>query len=435
MMPSRREPLRLVRLEVLTPTHLGSAAGEAALDRPTERESFFGLPFVPDSALKGNLAASWGDVDDLVVNEPREARFGSPDRGGEAGKPDRPGRPSPFSIGNGELISFPMPTREGRVAWVVPALSLARLLEREGLPADEAAAAGLVAIERFESPERFAAWPARPAVDALAGMEALDQPLSDDLAGSVGSRLDRYLGAGHETGSRIVVSSRTAGRLFHQAAELRSLTALGVGKVVSSGTLRRVELVPPGTVFVATLSGKAPDLPPRLQVGAWESLGCGWLALGAIEPRTATKTSFESGDLLDPAAEMADMHQAIERLAAEAPELAAKAGAAIDRFGPRAAFTGFASALAFALAKARPSDPEPSLEARAHRWLLGTLLDLAGGVPAVREVSQPLLDWLVRDRFSSFRLAQEKDRTLLRWRWLRRSAELGLANLAEGPPE
>src|SRR5437763_15492238 len=110
----------LVRFAALTPANLGSAYGEATLDRPTRKEARFGLPYLPDSALKGVLAGALGDE-----GEAREALFGSADRDATDTQPGRFGEPSPVIFGNGELLAFPVPVVGGAPAWVFPALHLA----------------------------------------------------------------------------------------------------------------------------------------------------------------------------------------------------------------------------------------------------------------------------------------------------------------------
>lgn len=135
---------QLVRLEAISPAHLGAAEGGAALDRPTQKDALTELPYVPDSALKGVLASRFGNPSDEEPNAGREAIFGAPDRAGSPGRPRRPGRPGALVAGNGEMLCFPLPARDGLPVRCFPALAVARFLRRAPAGDDVAAASDLL---------------------------------------------------------------------------------------------------------------------------------------------------------------------------------------------------------------------------------------------------------------------------------------------------
>jgi CRISPR/Cas system CMR subunit Cmr4 (Cas7 group RAMP superfamily) len=446
-----------LRLETLTSTQVGSAAGEATLDRPTQKEAQFGLPYLPDSALKGVLAAPLGDVPvegdtdeegNQKTNPARERVFGRPDRG------TVPGRPARLVVGNGELLCFPVPVHQGPPAWVFPAAAVSRFLALDpDLPQDSnrTDAEQLLAQVELESDKRrcfaFPAWP-RLAVDV--GLGELRGVSVRRNRKALLAVLRRYAGAAlPEKAAVMVAAAKVAGSLWRQAAELRTLTAVdGETRTVAGATLRRVELIPPGTVFLSLVSlGAEPDgedqlalEPPLVQVGARESLGFGCVAASAVDGVGGTKDETpDPGEASPPLPQlgghrwMMEAHAAVEALRATGEEaLLDKAKSAVDKLGPRVRFGGVESAVAFSLAKAKPRHAEPKAEARAHRWMLGFVLGLGAEVPAKEGAATRLNAWLESEPFEGETLRQQEEAILGRWLWLRRFSEFGFE---EAPPE
>jgi CRISPR/Cas system CMR subunit Cmr4 (Cas7 group RAMP superfamily) len=420
----------LLRLEALTPAHLGSAAGDASLDRPCQKDALWGLPFVPESALKGVWAGRLENSFETVANPRRERIFGSPDR------PAERGRPAPLSLGNGDLLCFPLPVAEGPPAWVFPALHLARLLRLDpGLSGEEGFAAVLGGLESSSLPLVFA-WPALPRAQALSGFQRLTGASVREEAEALREQLLRYAGPFLPAAAPLlVVANREARRLWLAAAERRTLTALDrKTRTVREGTLREVELIPAGTVFVSLLTCED-DLdvpwPERLQVGAWEGLGCGWMRPVLITSEAGLPSAREEDPARPPRIPdepevMAAIHQAVQALAGQPDELRKTIKSAVDNFGPRAQFAGLEAALAFELAKAKPMHRKPGKEARAHRWLLSALL-LPSPRPPREDATLPeAVEWLNENPFTTDWMAGHRDLILLRWQWLRRFAEFGL---------
>jgi CRISPR/Cas system CMR subunit Cmr4 (Cas7 group RAMP superfamily) len=422
----------LLRLEVLTPANLGSAAGEAGLDRPTQKDAQSGLPFLPDSALKGVLAGFFGKTplgEDDSPDDARERIFGSPDR------TDAPGSPANLVLGNGELLSFPLPAPDGTVVQVVPALAAGRVLRLDPAAGEvHRDALSLLALLEGKPEPRAFAWPDLPDLPGSNGLAPLTDATARRGAAPLLAHLQRYLrGPLPEGDSLAVVSSATARHLWWLAAERRALTALQAGeKTAASGSLRTIELIPHGTLFfsrVSCLEEISRALPERFQVGAWESLGLGWVEMSRVEAagggeETAAPGGFRSGPRLPKETDvMIAMHHAVRRLRDEPEGLQGAVKAAITNFGPRAQFSGIEAALAFELAKAKPVKSEPKTDAKAHRWLLSTLLGAGGEEPFD---GGALTSWLREAPFETGEPAARRPLLLTRWHWLRRFAEFGL---------
>ncbi len=424
----------LLRLEAVTALHTGSAAGEASLDRPVQKDAQTGLPFLPDSALKGVLASRYGDVPEKGTNPERESRFGSPDRSGHHGAPPSTGRSGPLVLGNGELLAFPLPSRPGPT-WVFPALTLAWALRFEPGATDVSALLSLLSeIER--SAGKAFAWPKLPLLDVPLPPEPLSGVSVRQQEQALVALLRRLAGPSLPADAPLaVLSSRDAARLWPAASDRRVLTALDSStRTVLDGALRRVELIPPGALFLSLVTCETGfpaafcELDDDLfQIGAWESLGLGWLrpsrVQAAAQPSPLPPVAQAGSPLrsFNATRVMVEAHQAVRRLIAEAaPPLRCAVRSAARRFGGRAQFSGLEAAFAFELAKAKPAHRKPSKDAQAHRWLLAVLLSTSPEPPADLGPSSFLLAELREGLFIPGRLAARRELILTRWLWLAR---------------
>jgi CRISPR/Cas system CMR subunit Cmr4 (Cas7 group RAMP superfamily) len=418
---------QLVRWSARTPANLGSSQGAATLDRPTQKDAVFGLPYLPDSALKGVAAGRFGDE-----GKEREALFGSADRPATASQASRYGEAGPVIFGNGELLAFPLPVAGGPPAWVFPALHLAKALRLEGEALDDRLLRLLRSIEDPEIP-RVVAWPDLPRIGAALRLVPSRDPLTRAAAPALLALLARYAGSVLPAEApRLVVSAANAGVLWRFAAERRALVEIETRtRTVAPGSLRFVELIPAGAVFlswVSCLAGPGLEL-SALQLGAWEGAGLGWFEASAVEPpREAPLPSLPKDSKPDPSPSayprvLVEAHQAVQALAGLEPGLQRAIRSATRQFGSRAQFSGLEAALAFELAKARPAQARPSVEARAHRWLLSALLTSSPRPPAERGASEELRTWIASDPFSPGRLEGQRPDLLERWLWLARFCE------------
>lgn len=404
---------RLLRLTALTPANCGESAGTAAVDRPVARDAWHDLPYLPSSAVKGVLAGRRGNAS--ARNGDRATVFGAPDDDLAAG-----GRPARIVFGDGEPLGFPVVLRQGRRGWVAVAATIHRLA---GLGMIEAP--GLRRIERPNGYEAF---------DADGLVPAVRLPLAADRFGLAAGLLRSLLGLAD--GVPVVLAApEAATALWLEAVERRTLTALGDDGVVRSGSLRSVELLPAGSVFVSlasNLTSEEVDLGPAspLQLGAWEGVGLGYFEAEVLgKPVRAVarevSTSGEGAPLPQPSAPHEVMRRVFEAMAVlrERPE-ASRVRSAIFDLGPRLRIRGVPATLAFCLAKAGGGESgegvgtAPRRESRerlAYRWLLGEFFGRSAA-PSITELRAAVVAVIGGDQglpadFEAVRL------------WLRRYAE------------
>lgn len=334
------------------------------------------MPYLPGSALKGVLGARLGPH--------RAALFGAPDHDLSGG-----GRPAEVIVGDGEPLAFPVLLGEGRRGFVFVAATLYRL-----------ATLGLLEVPGLRRVEREDG----VAVDGAAALPAVAARLPRARFGVAFGWMRRL--AGIDASVPAVLAAPQAARLLWEAAvEARTLTALDGANVVRGGSLRRIELVPAGTVFLSLVTNRTSsevDLGPSaaLQIGAWEGIGLGWFAAEGVAVSMAEERGEEGLDGAESTSLQAGAPHEVMLRAFEAVETlrgrpeAARARSAIFDLGPRLRIRGLPATLAFCLAKAggdEPPDPPGSgdeavlpVERRAYRWLLGQLFGI--GADAAHEV-------------------------------------------------
>lgn len=398
-------PLELLRVTLLTPSNFGGAEGDAAVDRPVARAAWSGLPYLPFSTLKGVLAARWGShgLGSSPASEKRHLLFGSAASDGATGNP----QPAQIVLGDGELLAFPLATRAGVPIFVLPATSLYRLHLLHGSPVVDFASfaqddrACMSTLSRSELPLRRL-----PVRSFPPGASCL-------------SLLRGLCGIGPH-GHLLVAGPEAARQLWELAVERRSLTALGDGKRVRARSLRRVERIPSGTLFVSHVTCNRPlseivlsDRP--IQIGAWESVGNGFARVEPIELSDPEPSAVPEAGLAPPSPAAAsspraeheilrEAYRACRNLADTAPAQAVLVRSILRDLGARWRRRGLEPTLAFLLAKAQPArgGPEGHERRQAHRWVLARLIgidqrDLARRLaPLVAGVEKPPDDLVPR---------------------------------------
>ena len=361
-----------LRLAALTPANCGDTGGSAAVDRPIAVDAWSQLPYLPHSALKGVLAGRQGNVHlrGGGLNTRRTDLFGAPDEN-DAGT----GRAGDLVFGDGEVLAFPVLLRDGRRAMVAVAAALWRLARHGILPEttrrveDERAYDG--PVSRSELPP-------------------LPEPLRTARFGIDSTALSALLGFR----GPVIVAAREAARDLRQVAvEERTLTALGNDRTVRSGSLRTIELIPSGTLFislVSNLSGKETNLGAAspIQLGAWETTGCGYFSAAVLAlPPAGAPPSGEPSEGGDTTAQPQPRHEVMRTVFLAVRDLrdpkprpeAARTRSAIFDLGPRLAQRGLAVTLAFCLAKtgggedAEASEDRVRTERVAYRFILRQL--------------------------------------------------------------
>lgn len=413
-------------LELVTPANFGSGEGRADVDRPTVKDPQRNLPYVPHSVIKGVIAGRHGDIDEVEAerSRTREERYGSPDR------PDRLGEAGPVVFGDGELLSYLLPGRDGGEVRVFPAPVVAQCLA--GSPASESRAA---ALELLDLVERLARAGASEPVAGDSGSETARSPRSwtwlDDgkvqnLWQHLRGEIRRWIGPGSKgTEPWLVASGRGAATGWTMAHEERTATAIDPERhTVADGSLRSIELCPAGTVFVSRLSVARPgldlDFPELLQIGAREAEGFGFcrVALGGETAGPGSRAeiavaSTPARSSRSAARVMAEMHQRLLSAKDEPAPVRGAIRAVITHFGGRAHFQGLRNAVSFSLAKAKPGSSAASPEPLAHRWFLEALLE-----------PEPSLAIWAREPGVLETLDPQREALFERWLWLRRYAEL-----------
>ncbi|MBI2841710.1 MAG: hypothetical protein HYX75_25630 [Acidobacteria bacterium] len=352
----------LLRITLLTPANFGSTSGSPAIDRPISVDVFQELPYVPGSSLRGVLAGRKGNVRNETggFNNSRTEVYGSPDDG------LNPGVPSRVVLGDGEILCFPVPLDGGGMARVFAAAPLTKMIRIAGWTSS-------LLPPRLKHQEYLATFVLPGATTELRQSSAtIDWQAISDLAGT-------------DPSGNLIMAGREAAKVFwRKSSETRTLTAVdAMTGIVKDGSLRVIELIPAGTVFLSfvTVSSDTPLLladDQLVQLGGWESTGFGYAWIeNAAEPTGGGPIFVPTHGAASVESEVSVMKrvfQAVQGVGAseEAPVIYSLC----RELGPRWGASGIGGALGFCLAKAKlAARPETGLscETRAYRMFLQVL--------------------------------------------------------------
>ena len=356
---------QFIRIQLLTNANFGSASGKATLDRPTQVDAYFGLPFIPNSSLRGVIRA----LCELDYHPLLKSAFGQPDTDDEGKRiPDVPGK---LVIGNGDVLAFPVLSEIGVRCWIFPVQHIYKFLALEGIFAstlklqrlaqliyytqreDKTNALGIPGIPFLNTPFSIKQIPINPNRDEIAQlMKVLRKWCVDWIP---------------EKDHILIVSHQTANYLWDKAADTRDATALNSKKTAKPQSLRRIETIPEGTIFlslVTYLDDRPLNFVNRpIQLGSSEGKGLGFCRLAVVkeedsETPTPAIATTSAEEMLTDAEIMLKIYSTIDEFARDenaGEELQKKTSAAIGNFGWRMQTEGLEAALAFALAKAKPN--------------------------------------------------------------------------------
>lgn len=426
----RTDPQHLfIRIQLLQNANFGAASGKVTLDRPTQVDAYLELPFVPNSTLRGVLRnqIEWYPG----AGQNADAMFGTRLKQPESPQVLRENDPGKLIVGNGDPLAFPVLSADGRRCWVLPYVFLAKFMMLDSLCGTVIQTPRIGQSLRQADPKvgRMLALPEAPPLETSRKIKPVPPASLGDEIDLLRTALARWAGDWLPADEPwLIVDDRTATALWLQAAEIRDQTALDERKVARDQSLRRIETVPEGTLFLSWLSwlgeGDLSLDPLTIQLGSGEGKGSGFCRIAPLggskaapakapqppaEPRPSTRIESDSEA-------MVYIYKKIQQLQTPPDRtFQKKLRSAIGDVGWRIKSAGMETALSFALAKAKPDKPDPKPEQLAYRWLLKTLLNASGDLSS-------LAGQLFDQDFSP----EEKINLLRRWQWLRKYSEVEL---------
>lgn len=415
---------QFMRIQLLTNANFGSASGRATLDRPTQVDAYYGLPFIPNSSLRGVIRA----LCELERHPLLESAFGQPDTDEEGKRiPDVPGK---LVIGNGDVLAFPVISETGERCWIFPVQHIYKFLalgELFASPLKLQRLAQLIYYNQREDKTSALGIPEIPFLNTPFSVKQIPiNPNREEIA-KLMKVLRKWCGDWiPENDHILIVSHQTANYLWDKAADTRDSTALNSKKTANPQSLRRIETIPEGTIFLSLVT-YLDDRPLAfvnrpVQLGSSEGKGLGFCRLAIVEEENTeiilpalAATSAEEMPI--DADIMMAIYLSINDLTRNQNVDAAfrkKTRSAIGDFGWRMHTEGLEAALAFSLARAKPYSAKRTIENDAYNWFLQTLLDTDGALKPMRG------DQWFAETFTE----TEKITIWQRWLWLRKYAEL-----------
>ena len=430
---------QLVAIQLLNNANFGSASGRVTLDRPTQLDAYSGLPFIPNSSLRGVLRNWWEFQDSPPLQT--KLLFGTKDKYQHREESNEPQHvleidhePGNLIIGNGDIIAFPLLAENGKRCWILPLEMICKYIAIEKLYGMTTDIKNVVNALSARTGDNILAlgMPGLPAISAPFGFQQIYIVTDTVLAEirSLHTLLRRWWGAWFpKNESLVIVKGKSAEVLWQQAAEIRDLTAVNKQKTALPQSLRRIETIPEGSLFLSLFtwlhSSELNFSGNVIQVGSNEGSALGFCRMMTIpntgltpEQISPEDATFETKELSHKS--MENMHRQIVAAARENNEkFNKKLKTIIGDLGWRLKKDGFEPAVAFALARAHPNKTTSQLgdEEKAYRWLLKTLFDKASDLK--------LYDG--QQWFSDPFDEAEKIQIMQRWEWLKKFSEIELS--------
>lgn len=415
-------------IKLLQAGNFGSASGEQTIDSPTQKEIYRELPFIPNSALRGVIKSAFEN--DASLQPQISSAFGHQDVNSE--NDNAPLQAAGYLIiGNGDLLAFPILSIDGKRCWVIPIGNILKLLEIEQLWNErkiEIPNLSNTFYSNYDKNKRAVIINTQIFPNFNFDIEIIREfDLREEIT-VLANYLNYFLGSYLPDDAIWIVASDSLSRtMWRHAAEIRTLTALSEQKTAQAQSLRRIELVPEGSLFISFLTWlgeqnvRLPDYP--LQVGGFEGHGLGTISLNAVE-----KTVIEQDDthptriLFGQQAlykheiqHMEEVYKAVSAVKGTNDQAMAKSVRAIIRsFASKVNQSGFENALGFELAKTKLNISDRKKESEAHAIFIQALL----------EKSDSQLNACWEELFSEQLTQQQKNKMLIRLDWLGRYSEI-----------
>ncbi len=327
-----------LRLKTITPANFGAGSGSTTIDNPVITDCYTGLPFIPDSTIKGVIAGLLGNVPESDIrNDERTQLFGAPDGSiNNEGEFVVKGNPSKFIFGDGELTCFPILSNQGERIYVFPLPQNISILKEMGITPSQ----DLYGIDE--------------------GHWCGKTPKGYHLSNFIGTNIDSSpiftLSGIYNPAYWIIAGNQIARKLWLSGKTIIQQTSLeSHNKRVKPQSLRCTEFIPEGSVFISRVSAntqKPLNYNPVMQMGGLENIGKGFLSIDeiTIANNQANPNNYNAGPNEDLPSAFSDISIFISNLEQGAD--LSKLLTYTHDFGVRWRMQGFEKTLSFCLAKA-----------------------------------------------------------------------------------
>lgn len=425
---------QIVRIQLLTNGNFGAASGRVTLDRPTQLDAYLGLPFIPNSSLRGVIRNFWETIPSPPVDT--EKAFGTRREEEKETEERKENQPGNFIIGNGDLLAFSVSTAEGERCWIVVMhtvckyIRLGELSDNSFSEYDNILQLAQAIYNLSGKIHPVVGLPRIPDLSLPYSLDQIAAPDFKDVIKSFLALLEYWVGdwlPKNET--LLVVDEDIARYLWQREAEIRDMTALTKKKIAKPQSLRRIETIPEGSLFLSFISGYgSPPISHRIdgiQFGSGEGVGLGFCRLASLKgdgPNDMKIPSFDTEEVSGSVAEFKIMgevfnavYKAENSISRMDEDFRKKVRSAVRMFGWRMTDEGLTAAIAFALAKAKPyaKSRGENDEKEVYRWVLKVVLNDNGDLKKYK--GKP---WFTED----FK-PQDKQLVYLRWKWLSKFSE------------
>lgn len=376
----------------LTPANFGTQWGTIYVDSPTQIDEQYGLPYIPNSALKGILRSNI-ELTKKNANLIKKHHFGTPDGPIEKEKFGSEGK---IIFGNAYPVIFPFKFLNREKAFIVPIVNLYYLNNFISFIAIDSKVNDLFKTIISEDKNRniFCLNSFNILSDFKINLYPYRVP--SETIEEILKILSKLTSSNFiENKNFILAGPKMSKLLWQKSSELRYQIEINGKKITKDGSLRTIELIPEETLFASVISNfsnhKFPIIDPIISIGAWEKYGFGWFLLNRFS-RTdiiLNDNQFHSDKIkintVIDSEIMTNIYRAI--FTKELPE-SKKILTIAQNFGIYLHKYGIEAALFFELAKAKAYKKSNSAETLSHRWLLAQLMEMETDIENASEIKK-----------------------------------------------